>query len=182
MKKALIGISTVAVLGLGGVLVTAQINNDKPTETKEENQSDSNDVKEVSATENEGTEEPNQEESKETTRTVELVDDKKPWEIWYQDEIAEMQNSGETVFLIEDGKTLESFFNSLISLDASATKDTEIARMNDYLDLFVKEIEENYSNETDYIDKLKEVKTAFTNKDYEAAKKLIEEAKALRES
>lgn len=195
MKKVLIGISTVAVVGVGGVLAAAQINEEEPTEktaassTVEEIEEPAKEPAEETSTEtNTETSEADTTDSTkevanvEVTRFEEIPNNRPPWGQWDHEEIVQFLEDGKVVYLMKDALQLEEGLKNLSQVEEGKTKEKEIDWIVNHLHSFIEEVGNRQSDKAEYFAKLKEVEQALINAEYDSVPSLIKEAKTLRES
>jgi hypothetical protein len=182
MKKIVIGLAIVAVLGIGGGLVYSQIGtNGVSTETTNT---------ETAA----GTQTTNQVQQPAvkapTARTVDTKNDY-PWKYFSSSAIIQQQKSGQIVFLMSDAQALEDEISSFSQQEfkeledkskntAGLSKDKMADSWAGYLNAFIQGTEIYYPDKVDYFSKMGEVKAALESHNFEAIPNLISAAKQLR--
>lgn len=161
MKKIGIGIALATVLGIGGVLTVANVNDEPKTETVT------------------GTETPVQQEIP-TERTVELAAGANyPWEGLLANEAGELVDKGETVYLLSDLEPFEEAFIRSVDIDLIANGQ-EPGTLKQYTDQLVKQLSPYKPDMQPYWDALTEAGNLTVQGQYDEAKAKIEEAKTLR--
>jgi hypothetical protein len=188
VRKVLVSISTVAVVGIGGLLGFSVINDDKPEQADTLEKTDvvsaTNEDEEINL-ESEVAEEQQEEVIEIPTTRTNSTNSNYPWEFYSRDKIRSLQNAGETVYLYSDAEAVENMIVEQANFEVPENAPISKAEMDvqsaDYLDLFINEISQIIDNQA-YFDKLNEAKQELLNGNYSAVPTLINEAKTLRES
>lgn len=121
-----------------------------------------------------------------TTRTVDTKNHY-PWQFYDSDVIEEIQKQGERIFLWSDAEKLEIDIIKAAQIDTEdidefvEIKEGSMIIFSKILDLFFNDVEQYIDNE-EYFNKLREAQEHMRNLNYETVVTLIEEAKQIRES
>lgn len=186
MKKLIILALLILLIGCG----TANQDEDIPMTSKatsaeiEQDEENTSDETEEESEENEATEE--DEVVIPTERTVDTKNHY-PWQYYFTSKMVELQEQGEIVFLWSDAEKLEDDIILGAYMDTEGIDEfVEIKEENmigfaNIIDLFIKDVEQ-YIDNKEYFDKLREAQEYMRNLDYETVVTLIEEAKQIRES
>jgi hypothetical protein len=173
LKKLIASFALVGTLGIGGILTYSMIGEDAP----KENISDS---KVKSANSSEGAEEVDVEVAP-TERSVDTNGDA-PWKYMSTEQIKAAQDNGEIVYLFSDAKGIETEIQNLVRAENTEpySKEDLVEGWANEISVFIEGVEEYHLDKKAYFDKLEELQTALSTFNYEAADKLIDEAKTLR--
>lgn len=121
-----------------------------------------------------------------TERTVDLKGNY-PWEFYDSDVMEELQNQGERIFIWNDAEKLEIDIIKAAQIDTEEIeefieiKEGSMHVFSKVIDLFLDDVEQ-YIDNKEYFDKLREAQEYMRNLDYDTVVTLIEEAKQIRES
>ena len=121
-----------------------------------------------------------------TERTVDTQGNY-PWQYFTQDYIEEMLQDGEIIYVLDDAEMLEQHIIDTASMETD-NNDFLIQNKKDSSDSFAKTVElflnevEEFIENKEYVNKLKEIRIALLNHEYDLIITLTEEAKQIRES